>query len=645
MTALSLTGNFIRFLAHDAFVKLTVLRTLDLANNQLRQIEPDTFIVQSGLRALQLSGNPLEVLPSRCFSGLASLNILGLAYIPTDDVRIDADVLADAGKSLVRLDIDGSPAVARILLGDEAATNRGSRHLLDAISGVRELNVRSSDLTRLRPQHLPLSLRRQLDGSTATAATQSAAVLRISSSRWHCDADLIWLRDRLLQLTADVADSSVSSSRLQADSEKAAKEAEDENRCATPRQVAGRLLTSLSDSEFEPVVSFHRTSTTATLVLSRSTASGIQIARTPTTGDEALTALNALTTTTDRTHLRDAGDGDKSVGQGISENELTTKYGVQRAGHGTRTQLSAVTAETALDGSRVAAAATIEHENRRRFIERDRWHKWIIDDYDTDDEPETVDIGHNVKDFAVQNNDRGNMTAGVGSRLNGVVRPLHQSLPVTLSNGDINLPLSDDQPLSGTRRSTHGRAVGSLPARTGDVIGERRSLAVHSGDTGSRTTATTTTLYAAAATVGVTVVVAVVIIAVIIRLVRDKKNPPPQALPLTQHPAPDKQPPNPDNAGGCSVAAEDVIEYRHPNGMLYFALQPTVAHSSPLPSRCLHTPRDVTSIDDCLPSTLSSIGAASGDLSLPPSAAAGHDVMMMLSKSAEPLRIYKWEDF
>ena len=150
LESLSLTGNLINSLTDDAFAKLTDLQTLDLANNMIRRIEPDTFKLQSSLRVLQLSGNPLQALPTRCFNGLESLAVLSLAYVPSDEVHIDPDTLTAVIQSLVRLDMDGSPAIARYLLSGQA----------DTLLRVQELNVRSSDLTHLRLENLPMPFRK-----------------------------------------------------------------------------------------------------------------------------------------------------------------------------------------------------------------------------------------------------------------------------------------------------------------------------------------------------------------------------------------------------------------------------------------------------------------------------------------------------
>jgi len=219
LNTLSLTGNHITTISNDAFSKLHHLRSVDLSNNQLHRIAVDTFASQHQMRLLQLSGNPIEELPADCFRGLAELSVLSLAYISSDEVHVDDDVFDDVVQSLTRLDLDSSPGLLRAILASDT--------ILVRLSGVGDLSARSSDLVSVRVD-LPLFL--------------SVSAVRLSSARWHCDRRLVWLRDWLrerghaaTQVTAKVEASDLA----------------EENRCATPRRLAGRTLFSLADHEFD----------------------------------------------------------------------------------------------------------------------------------------------------------------------------------------------------------------------------------------------------------------------------------------------------------------------------------------------------------------------------------------------------------
>jgi len=126
-------------------------------------------------------------------------------------------VFDDVPRSLTRLELDSSPALLRALLHSDAVLVR--------LSAVGDISARSSDLTTLRDD-LPSFL--------------SASSLRLSSARWHCDRRLIWLRDWLREAVQTAAAA-------------AAGDISDENRCASPRRLAGRTLFSLADDEFDAV--------------------------------------------------------------------------------------------------------------------------------------------------------------------------------------------------------------------------------------------------------------------------------------------------------------------------------------------------------------------------------------------------------
>lgn len=178
-----------------------------------------TFSSQHQLRLLQLSGNPIEHLPAGCLSGLTELSVLSLAYVSSDEVRVDDETFDDVAQSLARLELDSSPGLLRALLASDA--------ILVRLSGVGDLSARSSDLVSVR---------------TDLSLFLPSAAVRLSSSRWNCDRSLIWLRDWLKE-----AGHAATSPSAKA----AASDIAQENRCATPRSLAGRTLFSLSDDEFD----------------------------------------------------------------------------------------------------------------------------------------------------------------------------------------------------------------------------------------------------------------------------------------------------------------------------------------------------------------------------------------------------------
>jgi len=188
---------------------------LDLSNNRIGRIAAGTFASQRQLRLLQLSGNPIRQLEAGSFQGLSSLGVLSLGYVSSDEVTVDHRVFDDVSRSLSRLELDSSPSLLRAVLRSDAA--------LVALRQVAEISARSSDLVTVRDD-LPSFL--------------SASALRLFSSRWHCDRRLVWLRDWVRQSVATATGAPLGGLA-------------DENRCGSPRRLAGRYLFSLADDEFD----------------------------------------------------------------------------------------------------------------------------------------------------------------------------------------------------------------------------------------------------------------------------------------------------------------------------------------------------------------------------------------------------------
>ncbi|KAK2149956.1 hypothetical protein LSH36_429g01013 [Paralvinella palmiformis] len=213
---LSLMGNAVWRLEHDALGKLALLQSVDLSNNQLVHLYGQTFSNCSRLETLQLSKNPLQYFHSRCFHGLSSLQTLSLAYIPTV-VSMHDDIFDDL-VTVTKLDLDSSHWIIRTLLADD--------RLLSAIGSVEDLSMQSSDLTTLRADFFRFLPR--------------LAMFHVSSARWHCDSSLIFFRNWLLTTKVRV-------------------EKRDELVCMTPRDLYGSSITSLADHQFVPATTLKYT--------------------------------------------------------------------------------------------------------------------------------------------------------------------------------------------------------------------------------------------------------------------------------------------------------------------------------------------------------------------------------------------------
>src|SRR6218665_555756 len=212
IATLSLSGNAIRRVDPKALLRLRDLQNLDLSNNQIRCVESRTFVENKNLKSLQLSRNPLENLKAGCFQSLASLRQMSLAFVSTPTVTVNDDIFSGV-EALSKLDLDSSPGLIRAMMASD--------DLLSSLASLRELSLRNSHLQTLRadfPEFFP-----------------NLAVLRLSSSRWHCDRTLVWFKTWFSVTPVEVLDSA------------------DANRCHSPPSIRNRSIVTLPDDEFVPI--------------------------------------------------------------------------------------------------------------------------------------------------------------------------------------------------------------------------------------------------------------------------------------------------------------------------------------------------------------------------------------------------------
>ena len=210
LTALSLAGNHISTLQRGDLLRLPLLRALDLSVNNIRRLHADVFFDNPRLRSLQLSRNPLSHVLSKCFRGLKALRRLSLAFVPSAEVNVAPDAF-DNLPALTALDLDSSPAIARSLMQSDT--------LLSSLFGVKELGLLNTQLVGIRPD-LPSYL-------------PELVVVRLSSSRWHCDAPAAtWMRAWMASTGVELIGAG-------------------EILCLTPPELRGRSLLTLADWELD----------------------------------------------------------------------------------------------------------------------------------------------------------------------------------------------------------------------------------------------------------------------------------------------------------------------------------------------------------------------------------------------------------
>jgi len=210
LVAMSLADNHISTLQRADLRRLPLLRALDISVNNIRRLQPDVFADNTRMRNLQLSRNPLSHLLSGCFHGLTALRRLSLAFVPSAEVHVASDVF-NGLPALTALDLDSSPAIARALMQSDS--------LMYSLSSVRELGLLNTQLTRLPPD-LPRYF-------------PALVVVRMSSSRWHCDASAaVWMRSWMSSTGVEVIGAG-------------------EILCLTPPALRGRSLLTIADWELD----------------------------------------------------------------------------------------------------------------------------------------------------------------------------------------------------------------------------------------------------------------------------------------------------------------------------------------------------------------------------------------------------------
>jgi len=227
LVALSLAGNHISTLRRGDLRRLPLLRALDLSVNNIRRLHADALSDNARMRSLQLSRNPLSHLLTGCFSGLAALRRLSLSFVPSDKVDVEPEVFDDL-PALMALDLDSSPGIARSVMESDS--------LLSSLSGVKELGLLNTQMTGLPNIYrgrraVPL----QMTGlpSDLPRYFPSLVVVRLSSSRWHCDAPAAaWLRAWMASTGIEVVGAG-------------------EILCLTPPDVRGRSLLTIADWELD----------------------------------------------------------------------------------------------------------------------------------------------------------------------------------------------------------------------------------------------------------------------------------------------------------------------------------------------------------------------------------------------------------
>ena len=202
---LSVENNKIIRIKANAFNGLKRLRLLDLSDNAIKYIKSNTFKNLTKLELLDLSRNPLR-LAKTSFKGLDHLRILQMQSVSAKS-NVKPETFGSM-KNLLFLNLRNSTRLVKHLTRSEA--------ILDSLKSIEDLNFNHNQLTNL-PSHFPYHF-------------PKLKVVKLVSNPWHCDKNILWLRNWMRNNTVKF----LHMSHL---------------KCASPPELSNRLIYYLSDGD------------------------------------------------------------------------------------------------------------------------------------------------------------------------------------------------------------------------------------------------------------------------------------------------------------------------------------------------------------------------------------------------------------
>lgn len=208
---ISLEMNRIQRIYGESFRGLQGVQQINLQFNDISMIPDGTFSDLSALTTLQLSHNPLTSVDHGAFP--PQLNSLTLANIASPTVHV-SEQFVSALSSINTLNFMNSPSLVSSTLA------------ILVSSGVRLEQVMIMNLQYNEIQSLPEALKESFG---------SLQQLLLDGNPFHCDRDLIWLKQWMLERQVSFHNTN-------------------ELECAMPVQLRGRKLADLPDMSFVAVV-------------------------------------------------------------------------------------------------------------------------------------------------------------------------------------------------------------------------------------------------------------------------------------------------------------------------------------------------------------------------------------------------------
>ncbi|XP_052081436.1 slit homolog 2 protein-like [Mytilus californianus] len=229
LEVLSLDTNRVERIAEGAWDEMPKLRSVNLNANNLQVLTPGAFVNIPSLECLKLSNNPLKLIEKDAMKDLPKLNEISLSYFQTTTTQLNRDFI-QAISNAENVNMMNSPGLVKSFLKLVQQPNS------EVMEKTSILALQYNEL-----ESLPENLKRTLP---------NVKKLFLDGNPLYCDSTLKWLQE-WMKRSDDISFYNI-----------------DPPVCAAPKEIEGRELTSLDNSEFVKPREITQQSDTQELVVS-----------------------------------------------------------------------------------------------------------------------------------------------------------------------------------------------------------------------------------------------------------------------------------------------------------------------------------------------------------------------------------------
>lgn len=206
---LTLDTNKVERISDAAWVEMPKLKRINLNANKIKVMTSGSFTNIPSLECLRLSNNPIAVIEDGAMSNLPKLNEISLSYLNALKTTIPSDFISTLS-TVENINMMNSPGLVKSFM---ELTKQKSEEM----PNTKVFSLQYNEL-----ESLPSNLQRALP---------NIQKLFLDGNPWHCDKNLIWLKDWMTSndITFYNYEPLV---------------------CTAPKDVEGKEITSLRNSQF-----------------------------------------------------------------------------------------------------------------------------------------------------------------------------------------------------------------------------------------------------------------------------------------------------------------------------------------------------------------------------------------------------------